>query len=152
MTELTQRCEFECAYIMYSTKYDDELRTYITVPELNAHHYTVSVTVASTEHTDMIIEFKDLRDIINHSLPDGRFLYNANDPDGSSARIIADAFEKANVLPYKYNFVITAENLVNKIANDIQEMLIVLRHEDVVVTKVVLKETADSATTWILNS
>ena len=151
MTEVTQRSEFECAYIMYSERYDDALMMKKRVPELNAHHYVVSVTVTSEADRDIIIEFKQFKSIVNQALPDGRFLYNGKEESNSAAYIIAEGFKKAGVLPYEYDFVISTENLVNHIAQTIQSLLKILRYEDVIVTKVVLKETADSATTWTLN-
>ena len=152
MTEVTQRSEFECAYIMYTDKYDDALMIKRPVPELNAHHYVVSVTVTSKTDRDIIIEFKQFKSIVDQALPDGRFLYNRREDPNSAALIIAEGFKKAGVLPYEYDFVISTENLVNHIAQTIQSLLKILRYEDVIVTKVVLKETADSATTWTLNS
>lgn len=151
MTELTQRSEFECSYIMYSEKYDDEIGIKRIVPDLNSHHYTVSVTVKSKSNRDVIIRFHELKSIMEQALPDGRFLYDMREDENSAARLVAEGFRKAGLLPYAYSFVISTENLVNHIAETVQSLLRIFKYDDVVVTKVVLKETADSATTWTLN-
>lgn len=148
MTEVTQRTDFECAYIMYMDVVDNDgvLRT--NVPKLNAHHYKISVTVESREQKDVIIEFSKLTSIIKRHVPDGVFLYNENSDEDAAETAIATAFKTAGLDVQGKPFVISAENLVNDIAVRLQNFLNKFNYPDVIVRKVVLQETSNSSVTW----
>lgn len=134
--ETTQRAEFECGYLT-NTPYK----------MFTAHQYKIEVTVSSNQGRDangVIIEFSDLKKIVESVLPHNRFIYCKADQDGTT---IANALHNMGITACGYDFVISAENLVQYFAEAIQHILDGM-HPGVLVEDVKLRENTNSYTRW----
>lgn len=130
--ETTQRASFECAYV-----------TSVPYKLFQAHSYKLEVSVIANDVNDgIVLEFEIFYNVIKSILPDNRFIYYLDDPDGSS---VARSLMCIGIIPCGYDFVITAENLVNYFANEIQ---LQLAKYNVSVEEVILRENPSSYTKW----
>lgn len=138
---VTQRDEFECAYLM---SVDDNL------PILHAHHYRVEVTVSRNDNSvghDVIIDFDRLRHYIRRVLPDKAFLYNGSEVGSSAENSIATEFKRFGIAVQSYLFTPSAENLAQHFATKLQSIFD-FEHLGIQVVEVKLRETANSYATW----
>lgn len=142
-TLVTQRDEFECAYVM---AIGDE------PPILHSHHYRVEVSVSGDQRLEdhnVIIEFDEFKKLIKSVLPDNAFVYNSTDSGSDVEHSIAKTMIDCNIKVVKYDFTPSAENLVMYLATILQQLLNKCA-PGVTVIEVKLRETANSFATWSL--
>lgn len=142
-TVVSQRDEFECAYIMSIAESE---------PILHAHHYRVEVTVSGNQRlTDhgIILEFDEFKQYLRKVLPDNSFLYDLSADLNDNGRIIATQLESLGIKTVGCVFSPSAENLTAFIAEELQCVLN-KSAPGVVVVEVKLRETANSFATWSL--
>lgn len=140
---ISQRDEFECAYIL-KIKESDE-------PIFNCHHYRIEVSVSGQKpfaDDGIIIEFSDLKKLIRAMLPDHQFVYCKNGPIQEQS--IAAAFVEFGVSVKGYEFAPSAENLVKYFA-EVLQLKLNSKFPGVLVEEVKLRETANSFSTWSRN-
>lgn len=139
-TEVTQRSDFECAYLVDTTEH---------FPVMSAHHYRIEATVTGVSDNGIIIEFSNFKHLIDSVLPNNCFIYNNTLVIGPEWEL-AKCMKKLNINPIGYPFMISAENLVNHLAASIQTQLDKL-HPGVILENVKLRETNNSYTSWSRN-
>lgn len=140
-TEVTQRGEFECAYLI------DVDSTY---PIMNAHHYRIEVTVTGNKlNNGILLEFSKFKTLINEVTPNDCFIYNNTLSEGAEHELVQTML-KLNILPVGYPFKISAENLVNHFAAILQTKLDTL-YPGIIVDNVKLRENNNSYTSWSRN-
>lgn len=140
---VTQRCEFECSYLS-NIGVDNAM-------ELNSHRYRVEVSVMSIDR-EIPIEFSQLKRCIRNVVPDKHFIYNALDgPSKEEAQIIS-GLQSLHVPVLEAYFVLSAENIVTYIAEQIQLVLNRMCDNTVVVVSVKLRENNDSFVEWSTNT
>lgn len=134
--ETTQKAEFSVSYLT-TTPYK----------RFDAYRYRIEVTVSAERSTDdngVVIEFSNLRNLIQNRLPDHRYIYCKADKEAS---LIADTLSGIGISSVGYDFVISAENLVKYFAASIQQALYDV-YPGVVVEDVKLLENPNSYTRW----
>lgn len=138
LVRVTREEEFEAAHLLPG--YDGGCKN------LHGHSYKIKVTVEGPQNKGwgMVLDFKNLKNIIKGIVPDHKFLANKNDE--LSMRIVS--LLKDNNLDYVlFDFDTTAENMVGYFAAKIQDELDQL-YDDVKVVKIRLWETTNSEATW----
>lgn len=71
--DVTQRCNFECFYIMRVFNGNN------TEYQLNCHNYLFEATVKSISNIDIAIPFEDLKDCMKTVVPSNSYVYYRND-------------------------------------------------------------------------
>lgn len=103
MTKVTKTVKFDAAHVL--TNHQGLCKN------LHGHTYRVDVTVEGDESTDMVIDFKELKNLANEvicSLFDHAFIYNT---ESEGEREIAAVVEKHGMRAVAIPFRSTAENL-----------------------------------------
>lgn len=139
-TCVTQRDEFNACYVM----------SVAGQPMLNAHHYRIEVTVSGEQRFidhGVVIEFDALKRIVRSVLPNSSFLHYVEDHQN---RAIFDAFMRRGVSVKSYSFPLSAENLANYFAEEIQRILDT-KYPGVRVTGLKLRENSNSFVSWSLS-
>lgn len=134
--ETTQKAEFSVSYLT-TTPYK----------RFDAYRYRIEVTVSAEKciaDNGVVIEFSELKNIIQSTLPDHRYIYCSADKEG---QMIADTLRMIGISSVGYNFVISAENLVKHFAATIQQLLHT-KYPGCIVEDVKLLENANSYTRW----
>lgn len=140
MITVTKELNFEACHMLGN--YDGECAN------LHGHSYKIRVTL-SGENIDngMIMDFKQLKSIINLIIPDHRYIFNKND---IIQKNIADFLIKNNKKVVAYEFETTAENMVIYFAKKIQELINTQLKSNLIVTKVTLWETEKNYAEWVI--
>ena len=104
MLTVSKQCQFDAAHVL--TRHEGQCRN------LHGHTYRVIVEVAEAEEgSDMVIDFKDLKQVIREVILDRfdhAFIYNeASESECEIAAVIAKHGMKSAGLPFRS----TAENL-----------------------------------------
>ena len=140
MVEVSQRAEFECAYLS-SVEDSNKLM-------LNAHQYKIEVTVLNSANgnTEPVIEFAELKKVIRRVLPDKYFLI-----DSTRKNLDERAIEAALVnlgVPIRHcTYPICAENICDDLAHRIQ-VILSDEYKGIFIEEVKLRETSSSIVTW----
>lgn len=120
---------------------------------LHGHSYKIEVTLEGyqdKDNFDMVMDFKELKEIIKEIVPDHMFAVNNTKTEGYEYELwqLNKKYSKATI---EFPFVTTAENMVGWFAQKIQAEL-VKRYGQIKSPRVVevnLWETTNSHTTWI---
>ena len=137
--DVTQRADFECAYLMknFGNQY-----------KLNAHRYRIEVTVVNVRISEGVaIQFEDLQDILKSVVPDNCFVYSNEGEDSLYTNDLVQSFNRLGVRTVGYPFNICAENLVNYFASILQRR-ISEKYPNVFVMECKLRESNDSYVSW----
>lgn len=103
MTKVTKTVKFDAAHVL--TNHQGLCKN------LHGHTYRVDVTVVGDESSDMVIDFKELKNLANDvicSVFDHAFIYNT---ESTGEREIAAVVEKNGMRTVPIPFRSTAENL-----------------------------------------
>lgn len=140
-TLVSQRDEFECAYIMSIGD---------SPPILHAHHYRVEVAVSGNQRLidhGIVIEFDKFKHYLRSVLPNNAFLYDSTSEYNDAGRTIATELLNLGIQTVACPFIPSAENLAGYIARELQSILN-RAAPGVTVVEVKLRETANSFATW----
>lgn len=142
-TLVSQRGEFECAYVMSIDN---------SPSILHAHHYRVEVAVSGDQRLSdygIVIEFDEFKRYIQDVLPDNAFLFNQCAGSTDPGNIIASKLQEMGIKTVPCLFNPSAENLAEFIAVQLQ-FILDRQAPGVTVVEVKLRETANSFATWSL--
>ena len=141
---ITRREEFEMSHVL--DNYDGGCGN------CHGHSYKIEVTVEGPKHPNnfnMVMDFKELKDVIKKCIPDHYFAVNNTKLEGYEYDLW-QVNKKYGKSTKEFPFVTTAENMVCFFADSIDWYIKnVLGHEDVDVVEVKLWETTNSYVTWI---
>lgn len=145
MLTITRHEEFEMAHILTGYKGG--------CGNLHGHSYKIEVTVSGPQNPnyfDMIMDFKDLKSAIKKVIPDHKFVYNGlslNTGNVEDELVKVLNVDKRDIV--KYNFVTTAENMVQYFAKEITRVIQEeMGYKEIRVVKVKLWETTNSYAEW----
>lgn len=148
---VTQRCEFECAYIMEK----DLSKDYILGDEpeegfeLNCHRYKVEASVMSNKDSNIVVEFGKLKQYLQATLPDKCFLSSASGERLPGELSVISGLKSLGISVIELYFPLSAENLVTYIAEQLQLLLTRAYDNCVTVVSVKLRENNDSFVEWV---
>lgn len=148
---VTQRCEFECAYIMEK----DLSKDYILGDEpdegfeLNSHRYRVEASVVSSKDSNIVVEFRKLKQYLQAVLPDKCFLSSASGERLPGELSVISGLKSLGISVIDLYFPLSAENLVTYVAEQLQLLLTRAYDSCVTVVSVKLRENNDSFVEWI---
>lgn len=134
---VSQRSSFECTYLVKS-----ESNQYT----LNSHSYRVEISVVGPQQLEdhgFVIEFKNLKKLLDACLPDHTFLYDASD---SNQEQLAVDFYRLSIHVLGLS-VVCAESIARYIGENLQESLYEL-YPGIIIQELKLRETADSFVVW----
>lgn len=132
--QVTQVCEFECCYVVDK--------------QLNAHRYKVEVTVDGPQREEdlgYVIEFSKLSEYLRSILPDKRFIFET--VSQNIGREIAFTMGQRGIAIQGYSFILSAENILTGIVQDLQSVLDI-KEPGVRVVSAKLRENTSSYVTW----
>lgn len=139
---ITRREEFEMAHILPG--YNGPCGN------LHGHSYKIEVTVEGPQDQPfgMVMDFKNLKEIIKSVVPDHRFVFNGTNTSNVE-RDLVEVLDKYGLKYVAYPFDTTAENMVVYFANLINEIIQKIpEYENSRVVEVNLWETTNSHATW----
>lgn len=135
-TEVTQRSEFSCCYIVHN--FDE---TY----SLNCHNYKFEATVSGhITASNRIISFEDFKALIDSVIPNSCFLYNVED---QSQKLISQTFSLCGISTLGFGEEISAEIILNQISLMLVQVLKEFS-SDLFLKETKLRETSNSYVTW----
>lgn len=143
IVRVTRHEEFELAHVL--TGYNGGCG------RLHGHSYRIEVTLEGpqTDPFGMVLDFKDLKRVMNAVIPDHYFVYFDEDEIGKD---IASTLRRHGILSKSLPFVTTAENMAPHFGKEIEKLLHEEGYTKVEVVEVKLWETSNSYATYIKRS
>ena len=137
--DVTQRCNFECFYIMRVVKDGN------TEYQLNCHSYLFEATVKSISNSDIAIPFEDLKDCMKTVVPANSYVYYRNDTHRSILDIKSN-LDTMRIKSYPLDKFPCAESLLQFMTWRLQTILD-CDYPGIIVVETKLRESSDSYVT-----
>lgn len=138
--DVTQRCNFECFYIMQIQKENNYVEY-----QLNCHSYLFEATVKSISNSDIAIPFEDLKDCMKVVVPSNSYVYYKNDTNKSILDIKSN-LDALRIKSYPLDKLPCAESLLQFMTQWLQAILD-FDYPGLVVLETKLRESQDSYVT-----
>lgn len=135
---VTKHIEFECAHLLNG--YDGGCKN------LHGHSYKLEVTlIGPSQRWGMIMDFKELKKILESVVPDHKFVGRMDDPVVIDMVAVLDKYNLDYVL---YPFDTTAENMVEYFVSRINHAISSKGYKKIEVFEAKLWETSTSYAEW----